>query len=368
MQRLSYMQRVVGIILLSLWASFAPASEPLPSDIIQDLNALQQQLTDAGASDGGSEALDTLIARATGQAARLQAGNRSDQWASALYSQLAAGAMARQGRQAEAAEQLANARKRSGVPASQLARWQREEAGLRRAAGQRGEAIALYEQWLDSHADAQVSWQLVYLLAQEERWERAAEYLAPLLEQRDSLNEARQSLVLAVLRNAGQNDAALAWLLEGLDSQSAPEAWRQAAGLAQQAGQPGVAAGVWEMAWQLGKFTQPEERLLLIQLHLAGGTPARAAEHLTEALQNGMLPQDEQTLRLLATAWQQAKHVQNALAAWKDVAKYTQQARDWRQVGQLAYAWDEEALAKHAFTQALALGDAEVESWLVTLR
>lgn len=363
------MQRLAGVILFSLWASFVHASEPLPGDIIQDLNALQQQLADASESgDGSQETLERLITRATGQAARLQSGNRSDQWASALYSQLAAGAMARQGRQEEAAQQLANARERSGVPASQRARWLREEAGLRRAAGQREEAIVLYGQWLDSHTDAQVSWQLVRLLAQEERWDAAAEHLTPLLEQSGALDEAQQSLMLAVLRNAEQSDLALGWLLEGLNSQSPFEEWRQAAGLAQQAGQKGIAAGVWEMAWQLGKFNQPEERLLLIQLHLAGGTPARAAEHLQEALRDETLPRDEQMLRLLAAAWQQAKHVQNALEAWESLAEYTQAAKDWRELGQLAYTWGDEALAKHAFSQALALGDDEVEPWLVSLQ
>ncbi|WP_249975467.1 tetratricopeptide repeat protein [Vreelandella olivaria] len=357
------MQRLAGVILFGIWASFAQASEPLPGDIIQDLNALQQQLAEAGGGDRQGT-LDSVAARAASQAARLQNGNRSDQWASALYYQLAAGAMAQQGRQEEAADQLANARQRSSVSADQASRWLREEAELRRVAGQREEAIALYEQWLSNHDDTRVSWRLTRLLAEAERWDRASERLSSLLEQSDSLTESQQALVLVVFRNAGQGQQALSWLLDDLNEQSAPDAWRQAAGLAQQAGQQGVAAGIWEMAWQLGKFSEPDDLLTLVQLHISGGTPARAAEHLEQALEVGIVERDEKILRLLATAWQQAKHIDNALAAWQALAELTDQAGDWRQYGQLAYAWGEEAIAEQALLQAANLGDEEVEPWL----
>lgn len=360
------MQRLAGVILFGVWASFAQANEPLPGDIIQDLNTLQQQLAEAG-NDNRQGALDNVAGRAMSQAGRLQHGNRSDQWASALYYQLAAGALAQQGQQEEAADQLANARQRSSVSTEQANRWLREEAGLRRAAGQRAEAIALYEQWLRHHDDAQVSWQLVRLLAEDERWDSASEHLSPLLEQSESLTESQQALVLVVFRHAGQGGQALSWLLNDLNEHSAPDAWRQAAGLAQQAGQQGVAAGIWDMAWQLGKLTQPEDRWLLIQLHLTGGTPARAAEHLEQALAEGAVVREESTLRLLASAWQQAKHVEHALNAWQALAMHTQSVADWRAYGQLAYAWGENGQAKEAFAHASALGDEEASQWLVNV-
>lgn len=355
------MQRLAGVLMLSVWASMAQASEPLSGDIIQDLNLLQSQLA-------AGEAFDGVASRAIAQAERLASGNRADQWASALYHQLAAGALVRQQQPAEAADQLASARQRSSVEASQAAKWLLEEAALRRSAGQRSEAITLYEQWLtnreDSQEKRQASWQLVSLLAQEQAWEDAAARLTSLLEQNASLSDAQQSLVLAVFRNAGQSDQALGWLLDDLNTQSAPQAWRQAAGLAQQAGQPGVAAGIWEMAWQLGKFSGSDDRLMLIRLHMAGGTPARAAEHIEEALQSEEMVRDEQALRLLATAWQQARHVEKALQAWQALVEETQVASDWRQYGQLAYAWGKDAQAEEALQQAFELGDQEVEPWL----
>lgn len=346
------------ILLLSVWSFSAQASPALPGDIIADLNALQSQLQEGE--------LSSVVERATAQAERLASGNQSDQWASALYQQLAAGALARQDQPAAAADRLAIARGLSGVDDDQAARWLREEASLRRAAGQRDQAIELLTEWLANQQDSNAVWQLTRLLAQQERWEEAANWLEQALSETAELTEAQQALTLAIYRNAGQSEQALGWLLDGLDSQSDLSDWRQAAGLAQQAGQPGVAAGLWEMAWQLGKLTEPEDRWLLIQLHLAGGTPARAAEHLEQALNEGDIVRDESNLRLLASAWQQAKDVERALDAWQALAQHTQTATDWRSYGQLAYAWGENEQAQQAFVRAAELGDEEAAQWLAS--
>jgi len=361
------MPQWMGVILLSALSITATANEPLPGDMIQDLNRLQSQLASQPSGSADPDVLSRIITHARAQSERLSGGNRADQWASALYHQLAASALVRQGDPLAAADELASARQRPSVPDSQLRRWLRDEASLRRAAGERDRAITLYEQWLsessgsDRYADT--AWQLVRLLAEEERWEQAMEWLAPLLEQGE-LTADQQTLTNVVLRNTGDNAQALSWLLDGLNADSDPDAWRQAAGLAQQAGQIGVAAAVWEAAWQLGKFSTPEERRTLIELHMAGGTPARAAEHLEAALEAGTLPRDEATLRLRATAWQQAKDVDKALEAWRELATLTDSASDWRQYGQLAYGWGEDRQAEAALTQAANLGDAQAEQWL----
>ncbi|HSP30695.1 MAG TPA: tetratricopeptide repeat protein [Halomonas sp.] len=352
------MKRLLCVLLLSVWSASATASPALPSDLIADLTALQQQLQQG--------ALAEVVEQATAQAERLAGGNQSDQWASALYQQLAAGALARQDQPATAADRLAIARRLNGVDDDQAARWLREEASLRRAAGQHDQAIELLTEWLANQQDSDTVWQLIRLLAQQERWEEAASWLEQALSEAPELSEAQQALTLAIYRNAGQGEQALGWLLNGLNAQSDAADWRQAAGLAQQAGQAGVAAGLWEMAWQLGKLTQSEDRWLLIQLHLAGGTPARAAEHLEHALEEGEVVREESTLRLLASAWQQAKHIENALNAWQTLSMHTQSAADWRTYGQLAYAWGKDEQAKQAFTQASALGDEEAEQWLAS--
>lgn len=357
------MKRFLCILLVSAWSISSLAAPALQGDLIADLRALQGELQ-AGA-------LDQVIERATAQAERLNSGNQSDQWASALYQQLAAGALARQDQPAAAADRLAIARGLNGVDSDQAARWLREEASLRRAAGQQDQAIELLTEWLANQQDADTTWQLIRLLVQQERWDEAAQWLEQAIGQtaeNEELSEARQALTLAIYRNAGQGDQALGWLLDGLNAQSEAADWRQAAGLAQQAGQPGVAAGLWETAWQLGKLTEPEDRWLLIQLHLAGGTPARAAEHLEQALVEGDIVRDEASLRLLATAWQQAKHVENALRAWHGLAEQTQLAADWRTYGQLAYAWGENDQAKQAFARASELGDEEATHWLASFQ
>ncbi|MBT2774569.1 hypothetical protein J7J47_20280 [Halomonas sp. ISL-60] len=352
------MKHLLSVLLLSVWSTAALAGPALQGDVIADLNALQAQLQDGE--------LSIVVERATAQAERLAPGNQADQWASALYQQLAAGALARQDQHAAAADRLAIARGLNGVDSAQAARWLREEASLRRAAGQRDQAIELLSEWLSNQQDIEAVWQLTRLLAQQERWEEAADWLEQALNETPALTEAQQALAIAVFRNAGQGGQALGWLLDGLSGQSDAADWRQAAGLAQQAGQAGVAAGLWETAWQLGKLTEQEDFWLLIQLHLAGGTPARAAEHLEQALDEGDIVRDESHLRLLANAWRQAKDVEKALNAWHALALDTQAAADWRAYGQLAYAWGEEGQAKQAFARASSLGDEEAEQWLAS--
>lgn len=361
------MQRWWVVAVLSALSVVAHANEPLPGDIVRDLNGLQSQLAEQPSGEADSDALNRIISHARSQSSRLAGGNRADQWASALYHQLAASALARQGDHIAAADELASARQRPSVPNSQILRWLHDEASLRRAGKQRTEAIALYEQWLTQSQGnpryEESAWRLIRLLAEEERWDKAVEWLSPLL-QKGGLTDAQQALTTVVLRNTEQNEQTLAWLVDGLTAQSEPDAWRQAAGMAQQMGQAGVAAGVWEMAWQLGKFSTTEELLTLIRLHLAGGTPARAGEHVEAAIQEGVLARDEEALRLLAGAWQQARHVEKALNAWRGLAEITQKPEDWRQFGQLAYRWGQDGQAEEAFINAVNLGDDQSSEWL----
>lgn len=354
------MKRPLTILLLCVWSLSVQAGPALQGDVIADLKVLQSQLQEGQ--------LSQVIEQATAQAQRLAPGNQSDQWASALYQQLAAGALARQEKPAAAADRLAIARGLNGVDDAQATRWLREEATLRRAAGQRDQAIELLSEWLSNQQDSDATWQLTRLLAQQARWEAAADWLEQALNETPELSEVQQALALAVYRNAGQGEQALSWLLDGLNVQSDAGQWRQAAGLAQQAGQPGVAAGLWETAWQLGKLTEQEDFWLLIQLHLAGGTPARAAEHLEQALSEGGIVRDESHLRLLANAWQQAKDVEKALNARRALAIATQSSDDWRAYGQLAYAWGEDEQAQQAFAHASELGDEEAEQWLASFQ
>ncbi|MCA1772547.1 MAG: hypothetical protein LC677_08015 [Halomonas sp.] len=355
--------RVWGCIcLLGLWTSLANASPALPGDVIDDLNRLQTQLRDAQ--------YPSVVEQATQQADRLQTGNASDRWASALYQQLAANALARQDQPGDAADRLSQARELAGGEQAQAARWLREEASLRRAAGQTTQASDLLAEWLasqDAATHAEDYWKLTRWLADDERWQEAANWLERSLGQTTEPDDGQRRLALVVYQRTKQTDQALEVLLRGLDEGSDAADWRQAAGLAQQSGQPGIAAALWDTAWRLGKLEEDDDRWQLVRLQMAGGTPARAAEHLEAWLEAGDVVRDEATLRLLANAWHQARDKTRALDAWQALAMLSKDGSDWRQYGQLAFAWGQDERAERALTRAQSLGDEQAGEWLATL-
>ena len=72
------MQRWVAIMLLSAMSATAVANEPLPGDIIQDLNGLQSQLASQASGSADPEVLSRIISHARSQSERLAGGNRAD--------------------------------------------------------------------------------------------------------------------------------------------------------------------------------------------------------------------------------------------------------------------------------------------------
>lgn len=350
------------ICLIGLWASLANASPALPGDVIGDLNRLQAQLRDAQYS--------SVVAQATQQATRLQTGNAADRWASALYQQLAANALARQDQPGDAAERLSKARELAADEQAQATRWLREEASLRRAASQTTQASNLFAEWLESQdaaAPAEDYWKLTRWLADDQRWQEAADWLERSLNQTAEPDANQRRLALVVYQRTQQTDQALDVLLGGLDEGSEANQWRQAAGLAQQSGQTGIAAALWDTAWRLGRLDGDDDRWQLVRLHMAGGTPTRAAEYLEQWLERGDVVRDETTLRLLANAWHQARDKAQALDAWQALAMLSKEGSDWRQYGQLAFAWGHDERAEKALIQAQALGDDQAGEWLATL-
>ncbi|WP_035596708.1 tetratricopeptide repeat protein, partial [Halomonas salina] len=153
--------------------------------------------------------------------------------------------------------------------------------------------------------------------------------------------------------------------LQGADGDA--ETWSRAASLAQRLGDPGRAAAIWEAGWRRGVLAGAEDLHQRIRLHLAGGTPARAAELLTTALEEQALPDDLEHRRLLARAWQAARDHDEALAAWRDVAERSGAGDDWLRLGELAYGWGEWDIAGEALAKARDLGEPEAEEWLSSL-
>ncbi|MCH4561742.1 MULTISPECIES: hypothetical protein [Halomonas] len=346
-----------GWLLSAATAGAAPA---LRGDFIADLEALQQRL-----QQGETEVVSE---RALSQARRLAGGNAADRWARALYLQLAAGAAARAGRPEEAAEWLREARETPGVEAEHRDRWQHQEAGLRLVAGQTDAGAELLADWLARHSGApRDHWRLVRALAELERWEAAADRLTPALDATPRLEAAQQALATTVYRRAGRGGEALALIEAGLEASDDPGDWRQAAALAQRLEGPGRAAAIWEAGWRRGILSGRDDLRQLVRLHLAGGTPARAAEHLEAGLAEELLEDDGENRRLLAQAWEAARDRERALAAWEAVAERSDAGDDWLRLGQLAHAWGQEELAIRALRAARTRGREEVDAWLEAL-
>jgi tetratricopeptide (TPR) repeat protein len=354
--------RLRPLFALSCWLVAAPvvAAPALTSDFIADLETLQQRL-----AQGDSEA---VRGRALFQAERLEGGNAADLWARALYLQLVAGAEAQAGRPAAAAERLREARETPGVAAAQRDRWQRDEARLRLAAGQHARGVELLTDWLGRHpGEPRDHWRLARALADLERWETAADAVARALAVTPEPTADQLALASAIYRRAGRDEEALALVEAGLAGSADPDAWRQAAALAQRLGDAGRAAAIWEVGWRRGILAGSDDLGQLVRLHLAGGTPARAAEHLETQLAKGELEDNEESRRLLAQAWEAARDRERALASWEVLAEQTDNGEDWLRLGQLAYAWGQKALAERALRAASERGREEAERWLEVL-
>lgn len=342
------------------WLLVAPVLADTPAlsgDIIADLERLQHELQQ-GEHDSVSE-------RAREQARRFEGGNAADRWASALYRQLAAGGEAGAGRHEVAAEQLRQARRIQEAPQSQRDRWLHEEARLRLASGQTEQAVGLLLEWHERHeGSVDDRWRMARALAELERWDEAAGWVERALADDPDPSERRQALATAVFQRAGRGKEALASLEAALNEQSEPEAWRHAAALAHGLGETGRAAAIWEAGWQLGVLAGEDDLRQRIELHLAAGTPARAAEYLEAALADETLPDSLANRRLLARAWEEARDRERALEAWRAVAERSDSGKDWQRLGLLAHAWGRLELAREAMKQAQDHGEDVYPGWL----
>ncbi|SHJ92315.1 tetratricopeptide repeat protein [Halomonas caseinilytica] len=351
------------ILVAGVWLVASPswAAPTLPGGIIDDLKGLEARL------ESGEYA--AVEAEASQQAERLAGGNASDRWARALYLQLAANAEVHRGNVQAAVEHLATARGIEGVERDQADRWLRQEAGLRARLGESERARQLLGDWLERHGgDTDAYWLMAQLQAEAAHWGQAADWAQRALESDASPTRQRLGLAATALQRAGREDAALAVLERQLaGAEGDPDAWRRAAGLAQRMGDPERAAALWETAWRRGVLSGADDLMQRIRLHLAAGTPARAAEILERALSAGNLEDSLENRRLLAEAWQAARDRDQALTAWREVAEQGAAAEDWLRLGQLAAEWDRLELAREALRRARQGGAAEASDWLASL-
>ncbi|SFH79022.1 hypothetical protein SAMN04487959_109140 [Modicisalibacter xianhensis] len=349
---------MLAIVVLPAIGQAAPALRP---DMVRSLEAMQQHLSEGETAD--------VAARSRAAAERLEGGNAADRWARALFLQMAATAEARMGNDVQAADLFATARGIEGVDEAQRLRWLNQEARLRLRAGQAEQGGELLESWLKQaggQAEASDYWLMAQQLANQSQWQAAAEWVDRARQADNAAGNERLELAASIYQRAGRNDIALALLDERLSRGSdAPEAWRRAAALAQRLGYAGRAAALWDAAWRQGVLTSSEDLRQLVQLHLSGGTPARAAEYLEQALEEGTLPRDKANMRLLAEAWTAAKSRDRALEAWRALAERTHAGQDWQRLGELAYGWGRWQAAIDALAKARETGGEAARAWLL---
>lgn len=354
--RSSLLALVIGGACLAGLSTAQAEGPALRADMIQTLQSMQSRLD----NDDDGVASDAAAA-----ASRLEGGNAADRWARALFLQLAASANARQDNDAAAADQFAEARRIDGVPDARRLAWLQQEARLRLRAGQTEQGAELLTDWVErSGGDDASRWLLVQARASLDDWTAASQSLDRLREAgTDGWSSSQRQLASTVYQQSGRFDDALA--LFG-DDQDSPNVWRRAAGLAQQAGNNGRAAAIWESGWRRGVLRSNDDLLQLARLHIAGGTPARAAEHLTRWLDDGRLESNADNLRLLAQAWTAARDHDEALSAWRALAARTERGEDWQQLAETAYGWGEWQATLDALADLRqAGGDVSGRDWLL---
>ncbi|MCM2130943.1 tetratricopeptide repeat protein [Larsenimonas rhizosphaerae] len=315
--------------------------------------------------------LDRHPARVIEQARRALgelSSSRQDQWVQALYWQLMARAFAAQGKAEEAAEYFNRARNNDVAPIALRRNWLREAARWTLAAGDTARGRALFERWAgQSTPSAQDLWTLVELAVQARDWSGASHWLSRAMQAGIAMTSERSALAQAIYQHS--SDAGNAQRLVQRDIDRAPDdpmVWKRGVALYQQMNQPGRAAALWEAGWRRGVLSGADALETRIRLHLAGGTPARAAEYLQQALKEGILPSDEAHLRQLADAWTAARARHQALTAWQSLSEHTRAPADWSQMGELAYQWGQWDLVVTAMTRARAAGlEHAGRSWLL---
>ncbi|GHC19361.1 hypothetical protein GCM10010082_08710 [Kushneria pakistanensis] len=340
----------VGLAMLLGGEQRALAAGPaLSQQSIDRLQGLERELS----VGHYQQVVDTARSRAA------SAGSgQGDQWARALYLQLAASAAQRLDQPGRAADLLYQARTIDTAPLAQRLQWLEQEARLRVRAGQLEQAAALFDRWQGQTTPAvEDLWLGARIHARLQQWDEALRWIS-LARERDSTPDSDQlALAASVYQQTGQFEAASSVVEAQLDQDdSDPARWQQAAALYQRIGQPGRAAALWEAGWQRGILKGEEALLTRAKLHMAGDTPARAAEMLSQALENGELKDSDAHRRLLARAWAQARDHQKALQAWQAVAERTDEAHDWYMLGDLAYGWGIWEQAEQGFARARARG------------
>lgn len=340
----------VGLAMLLGGEQRATAAGPaLSQQSIDRLQGLERELSNGHYQ----QVVESARARASSAGS-----SQGDQWARALYLQLAASAAQRMDQPGRAADLLYQARGIDTAPLSQRLQWLEQEARLRVQARQFEQAADLFDRWQgQASLGPKDLWLGARIHARLEQWDEALRWVRLARASDSSPSDKQLALAASVYQQSGQlEDASSVVEAQLARDDSDPARWQQAAALYQRIGQPGRAAALWEAGWQRGILKGEDALLTRAKLHMAGGTPARAAEMLSQALDNGDIEDSDAHRRLLARAWAQTRDHQQALRAWQTVAERTDEAHDWYMLGDLAYGWGAWAQAEQGFAKARVRG------------
>ena len=120
--------------------------------------------------------------------------------------------------------------------------------------------------------------------------------------------------------------------------------------------QPKAALAVLEDAYAHGRMTQDFAIRTLAGLYLREDIPFKAAVLLDRELKNGRLEPDVNTMRLVASAWIEAREVNRALPPLKDAAEKAEDGELSYFLGQKLYEMEDWAAAANALQSALQKG------------
>lgn len=347
------LQRSLMLGALILWGSAGALAEgpALPQASVDRLRALENRL-----SEGRYQTVvDTARARAD------SAGDSaSEQWARALYLQMAASAAHRLDEPGRAADLLYQARAIDAAPLANRLEWLSQEARLRVQAQQFEQAARLFDRWQGQASLAAADlWLGARIHARLAQWDQAVRWVTLAREMTDDPDASQLSLATTVYQRTGRlSEATEVVEAQLVENTRDPARWRQAVALYQRLDEPGRAAALWEAGYRRGVLEGEAALLTRVRLHIDGGTPARAGEILKAAFDEGRLVESDEHLRLLARAWTEARDRDRALRAWQQLAERTDRARDWYRLGELAYGWGDWEKAQGGLGRALERGSA----------
>lgn len=112
-----------------------------------------------------------------------------------------------------------------------------------------------------------------------------------------------------------------------------------------------------ELAYTMGHLKSEAEYKMLSQLFMANQLPYKSAVIMKKYMDEGVIKRDEKNLVALANAWHSSMHIDRAADVYSEVAKLTNDSKDYQKAGSL-YVQDEQfKKGIAALNKAIELGN-----------